>query len=135
MPDGSEVISLPMTRLYVRGDSLIKESYSNNPVARHALSEIQDVSIERRTSYRSIATFIVCGLLALICKAAIRGVWLSWSLTIVFTLVSLFNLFIIKRIELRVKTASGETTYDLTDSEEEIKGFELSLSEMIARKF
>ena len=134
MPDGSEIISLPFSRLYVRGDALVKEGYSNETIAKHPIADIQEASIEQFVSYRSMMLFLVCGILAFICKIVIQGMILSWCLTLFFTLISVFNLFVIKRTNLKISTSQGEMTYDLTDSLEEVKGFELSLSEMISRK-
>lgn len=129
-----ELIRLPSTRLIVRANELIKENWENQVVARHLLSDIEDVSIRRATSYSTIVVFLSSLLGAVIGKMVIQSTLWSWVTTIVLGLTALIVWFSIKRAFLDVKTSSGTVSYELSDGADLVDGFEVSLSAILKKQ-
>lgn len=125
------IICLPSSKLLVRGGCLVKESWENQTISRHELATIGGVELRRGISISALLLFPS----ALV--AALAGaVMLSspvWSIVVVILslLVALISFFSIKTVRLVVKTGDGVVEYELSDNQDSIQGFTVSLSALI----
>ena len=125
-----EVLTLPQSMIMVSSEVLVKRIADGKVISEISLQTVRDVAIRNEPDWSGVAIAAFLFLVALICKAFIPIVWLSWiSSIVIFIFGALIVVGGVARPVLWLSTKDGDVSLEIKDPKTDAQAFAVALKQ------